>query len=229
MRILILGQGKTGSMVAEVARERGHSVHVLNSKENPNAAALTGPFLAGFDVVIDFTNPEAVVHNMRAALALGAKMVIGTTGWYDKLEDMKSLAERKGAGLLYGSNYSIGVQVMLQLAEQMGTALKHAGYTFSLAETHHVSKLDAPSGTAITISEVVKKAAGLAEIPITATREGDAKGLHVLEARSGADRLVLTHEAFSRRGFAEGAVRAAEWIATRTGCFDFRDVFSQMQ
>ncbi|HWZ52551.1 MAG TPA: dihydrodipicolinate reductase C-terminal domain-containing protein [Granulicella sp.] len=228
MRILILGQGKTGSMVAEVAHERGHGVHVLNSKENAGAMALTPPFVAGFDVVIDFTTPEAVIANMRACLALGAKMVVGTTGWYDKLEEMKSLAERKGAGLLYGSNYSIGVQVMLQLVEQMGKSLAHASYTFSLAETHHVSKLDAPSGTAITISEVVKKATGLEEIPITATREGDAKGLHVLEARSGADRLVLTHEAFSRRGFAEGAVRAAEWIATRTGCYDFKDVFRQL-
>jgi len=228
MRVLILGHGKTGKLVAEVAHERGHGVHVLDAKENSNAAALTPPFVAGFDVVIDFTTPEAAVQNMRACLALGAKMVIGTTGWYDKLSDMQELAVRKGAGLLYGSNYSIGVQVMLQLAAQMGAALQHAGYAFSIAETHHVSKLDAPSGTAITIREVVKKAAGLEDLPIEATREGDAKGLHVLEARSGADRLVLTHEAFSRRGFAEGAVRAAEWMATRTGCFDFREIFAQL-
>jgi 4-hydroxy-tetrahydrodipicolinate reductase len=228
MRILILGNGKTGKVVAEVARERGHSVHVLDAKENPNAAALTGPFLAGFDVVIDFTNPEAVVKNMRAALALGAKMVIGTTGWYDQLDEMKAVAERKGAALLYGSNYSVGVQVMLQLAAQMGESLKQAGYTFSLAETHHVSKLDSPSGTAITISQVVKQAAGIEELPITATREGDAKGLHVLEARGTADRLVLTHDAFSRRGFAEGAVRAAEWVADKSGSFDFREIFKQL-
>jgi 4-hydroxy-tetrahydrodipicolinate reductase len=228
MRILVLGHGKTGKLVAEVAHERGHGVHVLDAKENAGAAALTPPFVTGFDVVIDFTTPEAAVQNMRACLATGAKMVIGTTGWYDKLGDMRELAERKGAGLLYGSNYSIGVQVMLQLAAQMGAALQHAGYEFSIAETHHVSKLDAPSGTAITIREVVKKAAGLEELPIEATREGDAKGLHVLEARSSADRLVLTHEAFSRRGFAEGAVRAAEWMATRTGCYDFREIFAQL-
>jgi 4-hydroxy-tetrahydrodipicolinate reductase len=229
MRILILGHGKTGKLVAEVAHERGHGVHVLDAKENAGAAALTAPFVAGFDVVIDFTNPEAVIQNMRACLATGAKMVIGTTGWYDKLGDMKELAERKGAALLYGSNYSVGVQVMLQLAAQMGAALQHAGYAFSIAETHHVSKLDSPSGTAITLSQVVKQAAGLEELPIEATREGDAKGLHTLEARGVADRLVLTHEAFSRRGFAEGAVRAAEWVATKTGCFDFREVYNQLQ
>ena len=110
----------------------------------------------------------------------------------------------------------------------MGEALKEAGYTFSIAETHHVSKLDSPSGTAITLAKVVKKAAGVTDVPIEAKREGDVMGLHVLEAQSDADRLVLTHEAFSRRGFAEGAVRAAEWLSTRTGCFDFQDVYTEM-
>jgi len=228
MRILILGHGKTGKLVADVAHERGHGVHVLDAKENQGGAALTAPFVAGFDVVIDFTNPEAVVQNMRACLATGAKMVIGTTGWYEKLADMRGLAERKGAALLYGTNYSIGVQVMFGLAAQMGAALKDKGYTFSISETHHVSKLDSPSGTAITLGQVVEGATGFDKIGIAANREGDAKGLHVLEARSESDRLVLTHEAFSRRGFAEGAVRAAEWIAHRTGCFDFKDVYQQL-
>src|ERR1700677_5149477 len=106
MRILVLGLGKTGRLVADVAAEHGHSVNVLDAKENAGAAALTPPFVAGFDVVIDFTNPEAVVQNMRACLATGAKMVIGTTGWYDKLADMRAIAERKQAGLLYGTNFS---------------------------------------------------------------------------------------------------------------------------
>src|ERR1700709_2117359 len=106
MRILVLGHGKTGKVVAEVAAEHGHSVHVLDAKENKDAAALTAPFVTGFDVIIDFTTPEAVVQNMRACLATGAKMVIGTTGWYSKLADMTSLAERRGAALLYGTNFS---------------------------------------------------------------------------------------------------------------------------
>jgi len=228
MRILILGHGKTGKLVAEVAHERGHGVHILDAKENRDAAALTPPFVAGFDVVIDFTTPEAVLQNMRACLATGAKMVVGTTGWYAKLQDMRTLAERRGAGLLYGTNFSIGIQVMMELAEKMGATLKNAGYTFSIAETHHVSKLDSPSGTAITLGEIVEEATDLEEIPIHATREGDAMGLHVLEARSASDRLVLTHEAFSRRGFAEGAVRAAEWLSMRSGCFDFHDVYTKL-
>jgi len=229
MRILVLGQGKTGKLVAEVAAQRGHGVHVLDELENTGATALTPPFVAGFDVVIDFTTPEAVVQNMRAVLATGGKMVVGTTGWYDKLADMRGLAERKGAGLLYGTNYSVGVQVMLKLAEQMGTSLANAGYKFSVVETHHTSKLDKPSGTAISIAEMVDRGAGKKTgLPIESVREGDAKGLHVLEAVSHADRLVLTHEAFSRRGFAEGAVRAAEWLASRSGCYDFRDVWQQL-
>ncbi len=130
MRVLVLGHGKTGKLVAEVAAERGHSVHVLDAKENASASALTPPFVAGFDVVIDFTTPEAAVQNMRAVLATGAKMVVGTTGWYDKLHDMRGLAERKQAGLLYGTNFSVGVQVMLEMAKRMAELLKNAGYTF---------------------------------------------------------------------------------------------------
>jgi 4-hydroxy-tetrahydrodipicolinate reductase len=228
MRILVLGLGKTGKLVATVAAERGHSVNVLDAKENAEASALTPPFVAGFDVVIDFTTPEATVQNMRACLATGAKMVIGTTGWYDKLPDMRSLAERKQAGLLYGTNYSVSVQVMLRMADTMGKALKNAGYEFSIQETHHTSKLDSPSGTALTLAGVVKTAAGLSNIPVDAKREGDVMGIHTLEARSAADRLVLTHESFSRRAYAEGAVRAAEWLSTRTGCYDFKDIYSEI-
>jgi 4-hydroxy-tetrahydrodipicolinate reductase len=228
MRILILGAGKTGKLVAEVATERGHSVYVLDAKENKEAAALTFPFVTGFDVVIDFTTPEAVVQNMRACLAAGAKMVIGTTGWYDKLPDMRGLAERKQAGLLYGTNFSIGVQVMLQLATRMGELLKGAGYSFSVDETHHISKLDAPSGTALTLAKAVKTASGVSDIPVEAHREGDAAGIHLLVAEGSSDKITLTHESFSRRGFAEGAVRAAEWLSTRTGCYDFQDVYTQI-
>src|SRR5258707_15277233 len=223
MRVLVLGMGKPGKLVADVAAERGQSVHVLDAKENANASALTPPFAAGFDVVIDFTTPEAAVQNMRACLATGAKMVIGTTGWYNKLPDMRGLAERKQAGLLYGTNFSVSVQVMLQIAATMSKALKNAGYQFSIEETHHISKLDSPSGTAISLAKAVEAASGLPRVPIEARREGDVMGVHSLEARSASDRLVLTHEAFSRRGFAEGAVRAGERVLWGRGWEGFED------
>ena len=225
MRILVLGHGKTGRLVAEVAHERGHGVHVLDAKENREATALTPPFVAGFDVIIDFTTPDAVLQNMRACLATGARMVIGTTGWYARLDDMRALVERRNAGLLYGTNYSVGVQLMLELSQQMGAALRDAGYRFRIEETHHASKLDAPSGTALTLSETVRTAAGGAEVPVSSKREGDVAGEHVLVAESDADRLVLSHTSISRRAFAEGAVRGAEWLAGRTGSYDFKDIY----
>ena len=229
MRILVLGVGKTGKLVAEVAAERGHSVHVLDAKENKDAAALTAPFVAGFDIIIDFTTPEAVVSNMRACLATGAKMVIGTTGWYDKLDDMKSLTERRGAALLYGTNFSIGVQIMFDLAKKMSAALKDMGYHFAISETHHESKLDSPSGTAITLRDAVLETLGNNnEVPIHATRTGEVAGIHTLEAIGHGDRLLLTHESKSRRPFAEGAVRAAEWLASRTGVYNVREVFDKL-
>jgi 4-hydroxy-tetrahydrodipicolinate reductase len=116
---------------------------------------------------------------------------------------------------------------MLQLAKKMGEMLKNCGYEFSIEETHHVTKVDSPSGTALTLAGVVESA-GVKQVPIKAHREGDAAGLHVLTAKGKADKLMLTHEAHSRRGFAEGAVRAAEWLAARRGCFDFKDIYSQM-
>jgi 4-hydroxy-tetrahydrodipicolinate reductase len=229
MRILVLGAGKTGKLVAEVASERGHTVRVLASSENPNAAALTPDFLKDFDVAIDFTTPEAVGPNMRACLAHGAKMVIGTTGWYDQLPAMRSLAEGHSAALLHGTNYAIGMQIMFRLSKNMAATLKDAGYIFSISETHHVSKLDAPSGTALTLRDSVLATIGVDnEIVVTANRTGDVEGIHSLIATGSSDRLILTHESTSRRPFAEGAVRAAEWLSTRTGVYDFRDIFDKL-
>lgn len=226
MLVLVLGRGKTGSLVAEVAHEHGHSVRVLGEEENRNASALTGPFLAGFDAVIDFTTPEAVLPNLRACLANGARVVVGTTGWYAHLEDMKALAERKGAGFLYGTNFSIGVQAMLRVARELAAAAPE--YKFSITETHHASKKDAPSGTALTIKQVLQAANPALQVEITSKREGDASGIHVIEARSQSDLIELKHEAFSRRGFAEGAVRAAEWIVGRSGVWEFSQISGQI-
>ena len=226
MLFLVLGRGKTGSIITEIARERGHSVRVLGEEENRDAAALTGPFLASFDVVIDFTTPEAVISNLRACLANGARVVVGTTGWYDHLNDMRALAERKGAGFLYGTNFSVGVQVMLRLARELAIAAPH--YKFSITETHHAGKKDAPSGTALSLKQTLQAANPSLEVEITSKREGDASGIHLIEARSQNDKIELKHEAFSRRAFAEGAVRAAEWIAGKTGVWEFSEVAAQI-
>ncbi len=234
MRILILGAGKTGRLVAEVASERSHAVRVLASSENKNASALTSAFLKDFDAAIDFTTPAAVVANMRACLPHHLPMVIGTTGWHDHLSEIRTLADRNKTSLLYGTNFSIGMQMMLKLSKEMTATLKDAGYTFTISETHHVSKLDAPSGTALTLRDVVlgvidghpSSQNNLA--PITSHRTGDVEGVHSLIATGPCDSLILTHESKSRRPFAEGAVRAAEWLSTHTGVHDFHEVFTQL-
>jgi 4-hydroxy-tetrahydrodipicolinate reductase len=225
MLILILGKGKTGSLVAEVARERGHSVRALDINENQHAQALTAPNLAGVDVVVDFTAPEAAVENMRAVLSLGGHIVVGTTGWYGQLNEMKALAQKRGGGLLYGTNFSIGVQKLFRMTAELATL---EGYTFSISETHHVTKLDAPSGTAITLREIIEAAQPGVKVEITSHRVGDAKGEHVVTAASETDTLEIKHDAYTRRGFALGAVRGAEWLAGKSGAWEFREIFAEL-
>jgi 4-hydroxy-tetrahydrodipicolinate reductase len=225
MLFLVLGKGKTGSLVAEVARERGHGVRVLDLAENRGAASITAPTLAGVDAVIDFTNAESAVQNIRAVLSLGGKIVVGTTGWYAQLDELRAKTGR--GALVYGTNFSVGVQKFFRLTEELA---KMEGYTFSVAETHHTTKLDAPSGTAITLKEILSAAHPGMEIPVTSHREGDAHGEHVVTAKSDVDTIELRHDAASRRGFALGAVRAAEWLAhqTKPGIWDFREIFDHL-
>ena len=225
MLILVLGKGKTGSLVAEIARERGHSVRALDIDENPHAVALTAPNLAGVDIVIDFTAPEAAVENMRAVLSLGKHIVVGTTGWYSQLAEMKALAIKRSGGLLYGTNFSVGVQELFRVTAELA---KLDGYNFSIDETHHVTKLDAPSGTALTLKEIIFAVRPGIDVPIESHRIADAKGEHVVRATSEYDVLELRHDAHSRRGFALGAVRGAEWLQGKSGAWEFREIFEQL-
>jgi 4-hydroxy-tetrahydrodipicolinate reductase len=153
-------------------------------------------------------------------------MVVGTTGWYDHLDDMRSLSARKGAGFLYGANFSIGVQAMYRLARDLAVAVP--SYRFTIIETHHADKKDSPSGTALSIRQVVQTANPSLNVEIESKRMGDVAGVHILEARSEDELIELKHEAFSRRAFAEGAVRAAEWIAGKTGVWDFSEIAGQL-
>jgi 4-hydroxy-tetrahydrodipicolinate reductase len=229
MNFLVLGKGKTGSLVAQIATERGHTVRSLDITENVNAAGLTAASLAGVDAVIDFTAPEAAVQNMTAVLTVGSRIVVGTTGWYAALDQMKALAaEHKGA-LLYGTNFSIGVQKLFRLTADLA---KLEGYTFSISETHHVTKLDAPSGTAITLQQIIAANRPSSEaghkIEITSHRIADAMGEHVVTAVGDNDTLEIRHDITSRRCLAAGAVRAAEWVAGKSGSWEFRDIFDQL-
>jgi 4-hydroxy-tetrahydrodipicolinate reductase len=226
MNILILGRGKTGALVAEVARARRHHVRVLCAAENVDCSALTPDSLASIDVVIDFTTPTAVVANAVACIQAKKNVVIGTTGWYDQVPRLHELVLSSKTGFLYGSNFSIGVNLFFEIAATAGAALKY-DYSGQIFERHHEQKKDAPSGTALTIQNIVRDSGGR-ELEIVSFREGDAVGMHELVFNSSGDRLYLCHDAKSRSGYAEGAVRAAEWLSGKTGFFNFRDVWREL-
>lgn len=228
MNLLILGRGKTGSLVAEVAAERKHHLVVAGEKENPAGAALTPEKLRDIDTVIDFTAPHCVLSNIEACTKAGKNMVVGTTGWHHELDRVRNLVNEHGTGFLYSANFSIGVNLFLEVARAAAAALRH-DYSGQIFERHHASKKDAPSGTAIALQQIIREASGQPEGPeITSFREGDVVGLHELVLESPADRIYLCHDAKSRRGFAEGAVRGAEWLAPKKGFYDFSDVWREL-
>lgn len=227
MNLLILGKGKTGSLVAEVAGERGHSVRVLSGQENAEGRGITPELVKDIECVVDFTTPEAVLKNISACARLGANMVIGTTGWYSEIPYVRKLVEENKTGLVYGSNFSVGVNVFFEIARAAASAAAH-GYTIKIVERHHQHKKDAPSGTAVSIQQVIKEASG-SQPEITSIREGETVGTHVILLDSPNDTMMLVHDSKSRRGFAEGAVKAAEWIKGKKGFYDFRQIFKELK
>jgi 4-hydroxy-tetrahydrodipicolinate reductase len=227
MKFVLLGAGKTGAQVAEIATTRGHTVEIIEVQENRNAVALTRQRLAGVDAVIDFTTPDAVMANIDATVHAGVNMVVGTTGWYAELPHVRNHVERAGTGFIWASNFSIGVNLFFAIVREGAKALKY-GYQASITETHHIHKLDAPSGTAVSLAKVFEHA-GAKDVPIGSVREGEIPGIHTVELMSAADKITLTHEALNRRGFAEGAVRAAEWVKGKRGFYEFQEVFSELK
>ncbi len=228
MNLLILGRGKTGALVAEVAAERGHHVQVVGSQENAACAALTPQKLKDIGAVIDFTTPHCVLANIEACVRAGKNMVVGTTGWYGELDRISRLVAQHGTGFVYAANFSVGVNLFFDIARTAAAALRH-GYNGQIFERHHVHKKDAPSGTALALQRIVHEASAEKEnLEITSFREGEVVGLHELVLESAADRIYLCHDAKSRRGFAEGAVRAAEWLAGKKGFYDFKDIWREL-
>jgi 4-hydroxy-tetrahydrodipicolinate reductase len=231
MNLLLLGRGKTGSLVAEVAAERKHHAHAVGAKENAACAALTPLRLRDVDVVIDFTSPHCVLAHIEACVKAGKNMVVGTTGWHNELERIRALVQEYKTGFLYAANFSIGVNLFFDIARTSAAALRH-DYSGQIFERHHVHKKDAPSGTALAIQRIIREASGNdgreEDLEITSFREGEVVGLHEVVFESPNDRIYLCHDAKSRRGFAEGAVRAAEWIAGKKGFYDFKDIWREL-
>ncbi|MGA9977680.1 MAG: 4-hydroxy-tetrahydrodipicolinate reductase [Candidatus Sulfotelmatobacter sp.] len=228
MNLLVLGRGKTGSLVAEVARERRHEIRIAGAAENAACAALTTEKLHDIDVVLDFTSPHCVLANIDACVGAGKNMVVGTTGWHAELAHIRQQVEQRGTGFLHGSNFSIGVNLFYDVARTAAAALHH-DYSGQIFERHHAGKKDAPSGTALILQQLLREAGGKPDdLEIISFREGEVVGMHEVVLESSADRIYLCHDAKSRQGFAEGAVRAAEWLAGKKGFYDFKDVWREL-
>lgn len=225
MRLAIVGNGKMGRTVAALAEEWGHTVQIIGREENVRGAALTRERLAGTDAAIEFTRPDVVVTNLERLIEAGIPTVTGTTGWAAELPRIARLVEARRGALLYAANFSAGVHLFLRAARDL--AARFAGrpeFDSFILEEHHAAKVDAPSGTAAALRGKLREADPAREFPITSVRAGSIPGTHVVTYDGPHDTVVLSHVARSRRGFAAGAVAAAEWLPGRPGVHDFEEM-----
>jgi len=222
MKLALLGYGKMGRMVEQAALRGGDEIICVIDP----AAGSTGK-LSEADVCVDFTEPGVVIENIKVAAAARVSMVVGTTGWYDRLDEVKLLVEQSGIGFVYGSNFSVGVNLMFKITERAAELFsRFPSHDPFIEEAHHKQKKDAPSGTALSLKRIAEEKYGR-EIPTSSTRAGYFPGKHIVGFDSEADTLEIVHTARSRAGFAEGALLAARWIASRKGFFEFSQIIDE--
>ena len=218
MKIALIGYGKMGHMIESIALERGHKIVCIIDQNN--LCDFESEAFASADVAIEFTTPQTAEQNIRRAWAAGVPVVCGTTGW--DVEAIKQAAQE--AGLMWSSNYSIGVNILFALNRQLAKLMvAYPDYTPHMTEVHHIHKLDAPSGTAKTLQEAI----GEERLPIAdieSIREGEVPGIHTVVWDSEVDTISISHSAKSRKGFALGAVIATEWMKGKTGWHDFSEI-----
>lgn len=225
VKLAIVGYGKMGRMIEGVAEQRGHTVAARFDVENARAASLSREALGGAAVALEFTTPEAAPQNLRRLVELGVKVVVGTTGWYGQLPEIRRLVEQRGGALVYGPNFSIGMSIFFQLVRRASEVVREfPEYDPYLIELHHKAKKDAPSGTALALRRALARELGERAPEPVAVRAGSIPGTHEVGFDSDADTIRLVHSARSRKGFAAGAVLAAERIAGRTGVFEFEEL-----
>lgn len=226
LNLALLGHGKMGSAVARIAPERGFNLRlILTIESNPDGVAVTEENFRGIDVAIDFTQPDVVVENIRRVARLGVNLVVGTTGWNDRLAEVEKIVAESGIGLVHAANFSIGVQLFYRLAREAARIFApYSMYEPYIVEAHHKFKKDAPSGTALELRRRVEPHLPSREIPTSSVRGGYIPGMHELGFDSETDSVTVRHNARSRQGFAEGALYAARWVAGKKGMFGFDKV-----
>ena len=243
MKIVLLGYGKMGQLIERFAVKRGHDVVLIVDEENRRE--ITSSDLRSADMAIDFSTPDAALENIELCFEAELPLVVGTTGWYDKLQEIQQTCQETNQSFLYGSNFSIGVNVFFHINRMLAKALNpYKQYDVQVEEIHHIHKLDAPSGTAITIAEgiiehsdqkgkwvnsvegdgegVIPKAD---ELLIESLRIEEVPGTHTVLYSSEVDQIEFKHTAHSREGFALGAVIAAEWLLGKKGFFQVTEMF----
>ena len=225
--IAIIGDGKMGQAIRELAQAKGWKVAALiGERESAGGSGITRNTLGDADVAVEFTEPKAAVANITAALRAGVPVVAGTTGWYDQLPAVTRVANEAGAALLWSPNFSLGVNVLIELARYAGKLmLPLEDFDAHIVETHHSKKKDAPSGTAVAIGKAASEGLKRA-IPTSSVRTGSVPGTHELIFDGMYEQLTLTHLARDRRVFAEGALAAADWLVGKRGVFTMRDVLN---
>lgn len=224
-RVAIIGDGKMGQAISQLALDKGWTVTaVIGANENAAGAGISARSLGNPEVAVEFTQPDAAVANVTACLRAGVPIVVGTTGWYDALNDVSRTAIETGTALLWSPNFSLGVNVMIELSRYAGTLMRTLeDFDAHIVETHHTRKKDAPSGTAIAIGKAASDALER-PIPTTSVRTGSVPGTHELIFDGTFEQLSISHLARDRRVFAEGALKAADWLVGRKGIFTMRDM-----
>lgn len=240
MKIALIGYGKMGHIIEQIALSRGHEIVSVIDKDNQKD--FTSEAFRMADVAIEFSAPAAACSNVRKAWEAGVPVVSGTTGWEKDLEILKHELLSNGKGLFWASNYSIGVNLFMKVNRYLAQLMNdYADYDVNMTEVHHIHKLDAPSGTAITLANdllkaidrkrewVLGEAAKSSDLSIMAVREGEVPGIHTISYDSEVDTITITHSAKSRRGFALGAVMAAEFLCGKKGFYGMEDLLGDKQ
>lgn len=234
MKIALLGYGKMGKIIEQMAQQRGHEISFIASKENKDFNASE---LKGSDVAIEFSAPDSAIPNMHRCFMMDVPVVVGTTGWYEKFDKVNNCRLDQNGTLLHATNFSVGVNIFYEINRKLAALMNNQKqYNVSVEEIHHTEKLDAPSGTAISIAEGIieemnEKASWINEtpntkhqLPIISKRQPNVPGTHIVNYDSEIDYIELKHEAKNRNGFALGAVLAAEFLKDKNGLFTMKDV-----
>jgi 4-hydroxy-tetrahydrodipicolinate reductase len=228
MKLALIGRGAMGQLVERLAREGGHEVAtVLGSRESGFKAEELAEILGGHDAAIDFTVAEAVPRHVEACALARVPLVEGTTGWHAQLEEVRRTIEQARGALIYGANFSVGVNLFYRVVARAAELFRGFDYAAFVEEAHHSRKRDAPSGTGLRLRDILAEAYD-AEIPVASTRAGHIPGTHRVGFDSAADTVTLTHTARSREGFAAGALVAARWIQGKTGVYEFSETLEEM-